>query len=1074
MTVPPFSSDSAAIEAAEAQLQAELQAMFAVDTQQHLQAYATLVQQLSAETWREDIQDIYRAVHTIKGGAVTVEADAMLQTAMVLEDLLSDLRYQDPAPPLADGHLIQMLMEAGELLGSSLEITDGGEAAIAQVQPTVERVKTLHELIRQRYLPNWSELSQVHQEFAEQGFDLVVLELEMALSSLTASAPIPQEAQATAHQTLAHLRSIGQDLQLASGWTALIARSESLLGASQGAPWQQQWPIYLQVLKDCAKGGGHLTPALESALPPEYVPEIASPSEGISLPTLERPDPMALELELADLAIPAADEDWMPGLSAELDTEMASSFDFNLEPDFSLDLDALAISPDLDSTPSFLDAFGLADLNLEMNHPQTHLNGAEEMEASALASLSEGLTRDFDFDLPATLAQDLTSAPEELTLPESRSLPESLAAPSSTPMDAEMGLFPHQSEAAEPLLPAPSQSMPKSSEKAGVQIPVPLARLDQSSQRMVAALLTARSALTLSRTLQAHMAQMTTLTRESAQSITHLRQLQDDYALLRSLSDEQEAPNGLTLERYRQGYATINRLLENILRMSELGSELEGMTQQAVHGFSQLDRDIIRLKDGIESSRLVPFRNLSLRARAIVRDLTNRYGKPAQLVVEGEQVELDAGVVQQLEPALLHLLRNAYDHGLEAVDERLNQGKPVQGLVHLSVQRRGNLYRLSLQDDGRGIDAETVQRLAEAGGFPLTQTSTPANLLAVLCQPGFSSRAAVSEVSGRGVGMDVVAAQIARMGGRLSLTTQPGRGTTFQIEIPAPQLLVPCILLQVNDRTVAVPTEDIQETVLLSSVQVKRNNASATACSWTVTTERGTAPGFELLSYWQPGDHLWPETAIGLRTRVGGADYWLIADDLLEQAELLIQPLPSPLVPPAGMMGVSLQADGRLISVLDPEALVQVIQQTPALTHRPDEPESAVGSNTITILVVDDAALMRRRLESSLNTYGFTTHACQDGAEAWQWLQSNRMPDLVITDVEMPNMDGFTLIDRCRQAQFTMPILVVSSRLSEEWGHEAKRLGANDYLNKGFSTAELIQRVQQYCAPEPVPLGTEA
>jgi chemotaxis protein histidine kinase CheA/CheY-like chemotaxis protein len=570
------------------------------------------------------------------------------------------------------------------------------------------------------------------------------------------------------------------------------------------------------------------------------------------------------------------------------------------------------------------------------------------------------------------------------------------------------------------------------------------------------------------------MTQLNSLTQESAQFVTRLRQLQDDYALLRSLSDEQDSSNNLALERYRQGYSTINRLLENVLRMSELGQEIETVNRQAVSRLETLDRSILTLKDGIETSRLIPFRNLTLRSKAILRDLTNRYGKPAELVVTGEQVELDAGIVQQLEPLLLHLLRNAYDHGLETLEERLANGKPMQGKIVLSLQRRGNLYRLALEDDGRGIDSEAIGRKAQAKGFPLTQTRTEAELLAVLCQPGFSSRSAVSEVSGRGVGMDVVAGQIEAMGGKLILQTLPGHGTSFMLEIPAPQLLVPCVLLQVGDRTIALPTEEILETVLISSIPAQP--AQASLCTWTMTTSRGEAPGFDLSHYWSApgrardmkGGRSLPDTAICIRTRQNShsadtSDLWLIADDLLGQEDLLINPLPSPLVSPAGLLGVSLQPDGCLISILDPIALAEAIRSAPVSIETASAPPSVAEpeSSAISVLVVDDAALMRRRMEGSLHTYGFAAHTCGDGVEALNWIQTHGLPDLLITDIEMPNMDGFTLMDRCRQSGMEMPILVVSSRLSEEWGREAKRLGATDYLNKGFSTAELIDKVTQ-------------
>jgi CheY-like chemotaxis protein len=274
------------------------------------------------------------------------------------------------------------------------------------------------------------------------------------------------------------------------------------------------------------------------------------------------------------------------------------------------------------------------------------------------------------------------------------------------------------------------------------------------------------------------------------------------------------------------------------------------------------------------------------------------------------------------------------------------------------------------------------------------------------------------------------------------------------------------VLFQVGERTVAFPTEEVLETALLSSLAARMSaDDQVGMCAWTLTTSPGNeVSGFDLANYWHFAHRSLPDTAICIRTRQGtdGAEIWSIADDLLEQAELLINPLPSPLIAPVGLLGVSLQSDGRLISILDPIALTARLAAS-------NDSDREYGSSTFaieqskpsapTILIVDDAALMRRRFEASLNTCGFITYTCNDGLEALNWLQSNPRPDLMITDVEMPNMDGFTLIDRARQAQIDIPILVVSSRSSEEWGKEARRLGANDYLNKGFGTAELLQKV---------------
>ncbi|PZD74451.1 Gliding motility regulatory protein [Acaryochloris thomasi RCC1774] len=1038
MTLEPSSFPSqTSVDAAEAQLQQELCAMFELDTQQHFQAYVEVVQRLDAQSWTADIQHIYRAVHTVKGGAVTVEAEAVLRAATVLEDLLSDLRYLDQAPPLEDGQLVRMLQEAGELLSSTLEVKGTGEDAIASIQPTLDRIQALHAQIKQRYIPDWNELTQVHQEFAEQGFDLVILDLEMAVNQLPVQGQISDAALQIAQQTLAQLTQIGDDLQLAEDWTALVNRSHELAQHPDSAVWKYVWPLYFAALKDCAKHSGHyaLEQLADLSVMAANLPAVAS---------LETPAASEAEIELvsSDVDLIADFPDDLTDIDLP-DLEL-SSLDETLFAESDAGLGG-TLSDDVFST-AFTDDLGAEDLDL----------AALEEDEAAIHQLVDADPEDPELTFDSGDVQGLFPTP----VAEAGLFPTTLA-PANVPAKADAPESSVTAEGADAEL------------RRRIKIPVPLERLDQSAQQVVETLLTTRSTLTVSQSLEFQVSQLAALTQESSQYITRLRQLQDDYALLRSLSHEQDPTNGTSVEQYRQGYTTINRLLENILRMSELSREIEGMSHQAVAGMGQLDRDMLCLKDEIESSRLVPFKNLTLRAKAIVRDLSNRYDKPAQLVIHGEQLELDAGVIQQIEPALLHLLRNAYDHGLESVEERMGKGKPVEGVIQLVLQRRGNLYRLTIQDDGRGIDAAAIHQKAQEKGFPLTETQTSADLLAVLCQPGFSSRNVADDVSGRGVGMDVVAGQIANMGGRLSLNSRPGEGSTFTIEVPAPQLLVPCVLLQVGKRTVAIPTEEIRETVLASSIQVRANAEPDALCPWTVETARGEAPGFGLAAYWQQSQTELSETAVCLRIRQNfdrlsdGSEMWLIADELLGQEALLINPIPSPLVVPAGLLGVSLRSDGRLISVIDPIALIEAIE-TETQTQPKIQPQQPIvpaaqpeDSTAPTLLIVDDAALMRRRLEGSLRTYGFVIQACVDGLEALQWLQSHPAPALLITDIEMPNMDGFTLVDRCRAQGLEMPILVISSRISEEWGREAQRLGANAYLNKGFATPELLQQVNQ-------------
>jgi chemotaxis protein histidine kinase CheA len=843
-------------------LQLELREMFVVDTEQHLATYFQLVERLNARSWSADVQSIYRAIHTIKGGAVTVSAEGMLQAAIVLEDLLDDLRSLKTAPELADQCLSDILTEAGELLASSMSIDEAGIIA-----STNNRLKELQAQVKAAYLPNWDKHKQLQQEFANQGFDLIILSLEMQLDALTPEEAVPTEARDTAIYTLDQLYQVGLQLNFDRGWSTLLDICQQVVNHVDSYVWKSTLPEYLLMLKECAINGGQL------------------------------------DCQLGNTTLPLANQ-------------------------------------------------------VVANSNQNSRNN--------------------------------------------------------------------------------------------IQISVPLDRLDQSSQQAIETLLSTRTMVDIGLRFQSQVAHLKALVDENAQSIARLRQMQDDYAILQNLNPGNS--DGNTLERYRQGYHTINRLLENILRTAELTQEIETLTVTGNNELVVLDRQMMQLRDGIESSRLVPFRTLTSRARAILRNLTNRYDKLAELEVGNEQIELDVGLVQQLEPVILHLIRNAYDHGIESIEHRIANGKLAIGCIRIFLNRQGHVYTIEIGDDGAGIDATKVSARAEAGNFDLTDTSSPEALLAVLCQPGFTSSQTINEISGRGVGMDVVASQVVAMGAKLSLRTLLGKGTIFSIELPATQLLVTCALLQVANQIVAIPLDRITETISLLGNVTKLGDDG-----WEIDRGEDRVWAINLAAYWQNVEDSLPDTAVGLGIKLPRESGWLIADDLLGQTELLVSPFPTPLVPPPGVLGISLSAEGKTIPVLDPVAVLDNWQAN----HLPElETVTLAKSSKPRIVIVDDAALIRRRLESSLQSQGFSTYSFANGLEALSWLQTNQLPSLMITDIEMPKMDGYALIDRCRRLGMEMPILVISSRLSPEWSKESLRLGANGYLSKGFSTMKLVETVE--------------
>ncbi|CAN1209246.1 histidine kinase [Tumidithrix helvetica PCC 7403] len=1186
-------------------LQQELLDLFELDTEKYLQLYEEKVQQLNAESWKDDIQQIYRCVHTIKGGAVTVGAEPLVQVAAVLEDLLSDLRYIDLAPPLQDGKLKQILTESGELLVGSIRILEVPSASIARIQD-------LRTEVQARFLPEWNEYSQLHQEFAEQGFALMVLDLEMGLEMLTLDSQIPNSTIEIARQTIQQLQEIGVDLRLGKDWDETIAQSKLLFEHVKADYWLAHWANYLKSLKECAKHGGIVTKR-------SPVPYIIPEHSAISLPkqeTAKQEIPNAIQLDTSKGSDPVPfakmnseqpDRPENNTTTDSLEQELLDLFYLDTQKDLQLYVDTVAQLNAASWTQDIQQLYRsvhtikggsvtvgaerileiatvLEDLLSDLRHLeiapsltdgklQQILNETGELLIGSLQStdahsssnaiqriqlLHEGIKQDYlsEWNEQKQLYREFAEQGFDLVVLELEMAIEQLPASGNVPLDtietaqqtlaqlAEIGtdlgfaaewqdrLLPQgqtliansdaavwveqwmpylrslkaaaklggyspkpPSQVAEPVVvktPKPQESTPSTSpalpsketrapEKkapaaivatstANIQIPVPLERLDRSSQHLIETLMAARATQGFYQSVQTNLMPLVALAQDSVQYIGQLRDVQDDYAL----SEASNSQDGLKVERYRQGYLAINRLLEISLRLIELGAETGEASRRTAESLQKLDVSLRSLQQTLEESRLLPFEALSFRARGILRDLTTRIGKPAQMSVRGEKLELDAGTLRNLEPILLHLIRNAYDHGLEDRDDRKSKGKPEQGNIEISLLRRGNVFLLEVKDDGKGIDPAKIRNIAQANGLSLTDTSTSARLLDVICQPGFTSAQTITDISGRGVGMDVVASQVTTLGGQLRLHSEIDVGTTFTLQIPVPQLFVRCMLLQAGDRIFAIPTAEVFTTMLLGDLLWKQVDPQDNhPYNFIISENTGEIPALDLSQYWHSSTAGRPvlPNAIAVRAKRLESDrgVWLVADNLMGQSDLLVNPLPHPLIAPAGIVGVSLTSEGKLIPVIDALSLIDALllesHSGESTSMRIDSPMQAISGTTSEliarqIVVVDDAALMRRRIESSLSSQGYNVRTCSDGQEAWEWLQAQVQPSILITDIEMPRMDGFTLIDRCRQAGMDMPILVISSRLAEEWSRETQRLGATDYLTKGFTTAELLQKVE--------------
>ncbi|MGB5709983.1 MAG: hybrid sensor histidine kinase/response regulator, partial [Waterburya sp.] len=616
-----MSHPSDPLDLAELELERELRQMFELDSQKDLETYLTCVDNLKDSSWVAGIQKMYRAVHTIKGGSVTVKADAILNVATVLEDLLSELRYLETIPSLEDGQLQEILLEGGEIIASVLNNQE------ADFQSKVERIQVLQKHIQQSYLQDWNEQAQVQIEFAEQGFDLVVLELEIALNDLADTDQVPETLIKQATQLIEDLTEIGQELELEPGWQMLLQEASQLLNEADANLWKTQWHNYFRSLKASARQGGKL---IRDELTEKNIVE-----DSFNLGEI---DSLLDNMKLSE------------GNNSEDETEPSTEDSFNLG-----------------EIDSFLD-------NMELSEED---NSEDETEPSTEDSFNLGEI-DSLLDRIEVVEDSQTKQIEQAELKSKVAAPRSL-----TPTEHKL--------------------------TEDIQIPIPLSRLDKSVNSIVDTLIASRTMGSFYEDLHQNLLKLVNLAKDNVQYITQLRQIQDDYALLENL-DRKASHNGQnpTPERYRKGYVTINRLLENSLRLSELGIEVEQTANKTAERLQIVDKRITDLKDVVEDSRLVPFKNLSFRVKAILRDLANRHHKPVQLTVQGEQIELDVGTTRRLEPILLHLVRNAFDHGLESTEERISLEKPEKGSIVLSLQRYGSSYVLSLQDDGKGIDPHKI------------------------------------------------------------------------------------------------------------------------------------------------------------------------------------------------------------------------------------------------------------------------------------------------------------------------------------------------------------------------------
>jgi two-component system chemotaxis sensor kinase CheA len=471
--------------------------------------------------------------------------------------------------------------------------------------------------------------------------------------------------------------------------------------------------------------------------------------------------------------------------------------------------------------------------------------------------------------------------------------------------------------------------------------------------------------------------------------------------------------------------------------------------------FNELSRLLNDLQDRAMRTQMVPVSTITDQLHRAVRDLSRAQGKSVRWEARGTETELDRGVLHQLSDSLVHLVRNAVDHGIESPEERQAAAKHAQATVRLHAMQLGSEVIIAVTDDGRGIDVAGVAHQADRRGID-TDGMTDDEILGLTFQPGLSTTSFVTDVSGRGVGLDVVRTNVESVHGRVEVRSEPGVGTEFRIIVPITTAVLRCLLVEAGGQSFALPFHR----VLLS----KANEPAVVtrAEGRPVIRVEGNAIPVQVLA----------ET-LGLSAGRGTKGPLVVLTDtarrhafqvdrLIGQRDVVIKAL-NPLLPrlPA-VAGASVEPDGSILVVLDPPGLMQRAKHASRTTETKAHIEGSPVKRR-SILVVDDALTIRELQRSILERAGFDVRVAVDGRHALSAL-AEAPSDLVLTDIEMPNMDGFALTEaiRAHPTLANIPVLILSSRTSAVDRQRGLDAGADGYIQKsGFDEASLLAAVNR-------------
>ncbi len=538
-------------------------------------------------------------------------------------------------------------------------------------------------------------------------------------------------------------------------------------------------------------------------------------------------------------------------------------------------------------------------------------------------------------------------------------------------------------------------------------------------------------------------------------------QIRSGYEKASDSFDENFDP--LEMDQYSTLQQLTRSLSETAGDVDSINEILKDITRDSETLLVQESRVSTDLQEGLMRTRMVRFGGLSSRLRRIVRQISRELGKEVEVEIIGDSSEVDRTVLDRIIAPLEHMLRNAVAHGIELPEVRKSLGKNETGRIEIRVDRQGTDVVIDVKDDGSGIDVEKVRAKAIKQGFITADSNlSDHDALQFILQSGISTADEVSQVAGRGVGMDVVDSEIKQLGGVLDIGTVAGKGTTFHIRLPLTLAINQALLVSTTDDVYAIPLASIEGVVRITGLELQRfydsdnSHYEFNGIEYELKHLGGMLTGNQ-------GDYskqlqLFPV----LLVHVGDKHFALHVDDLLGRREIVVKPVGLQIGSVRGIAGATILADGRVVLILEMSALV--VADSLFKEHVPvaEEAEPVIVDERKTIMVVDDSITIRKVTERMLSRYGIDVILAKDGVDATNQLQE-RMPDLMLLDIEMPRMDGFEVASFVRNDDRlkNLPIIMITSRTGSKHKDKAMAIGVNKYLGKPFQEDDLVSNINE-------------